>query len=115
MNLFKRKKKNNAACCDTCSKDKDLTNLETSKKTDARIKVLGSGCNKCKQLEKATMEALSQLDIDLTVEHVTDFVEISSYGVMSTPALVVDEQVLSYGKVLKTDEIVKILQSVIDK
>lgn len=75
------------------------------------IKILGGGCAKCNQLEKATKEALQQLDMDATIEHVTDFAQIAAYGVMSTPALVVDEKVVSYGKVLKTGEIKKILQS----
>lgn len=75
------------------------------------IKILGSGCSKCNQLEKATKEALRELAMDTTVEHVTDFAQIAAYGVMSTPALVVDEKVVSYGKVLKTDEIKKILKT----
>ena len=48
--------------------------------------------------------------MDTTIEHVTDFVQIAAYGVMSTPALVVDGKVVSYGKVLKTEEIVQILK-----
>mgnify|MGYP002410113398 CR=1 FL=1 len=48
--------------------------------------------------------------MDTTIDHVTDFAEIAAYGVMTTPALVVDGKVVSYGKVLKTDEVVKILQ-----
>ena len=74
--------------------------------------MLGSGCAKCNQLEAATKEALTLLDMDSTIDHVTDFAQIAAYGVMSTPALVVDGKVVSYGKVLKTDEVVKILQKV---
>ena len=76
----------------------------------ASVKVLGSGCAKCNQLEAATKAALEQLGMDTTIDHVTDFSEIAAYGVMSTPALVVDGKVVSYGKVLKTDEIVAILK-----
>jgi predicted thioredoxin/glutaredoxin len=50
--------------------------------------------------------------MDTAIEHVKDFSRIAAYGVMSTPALVVDGKVVSYGKVLKTDEVVKILQKV---
>lgn len=50
------------------------------------------------------------LGMDTTMEHITDFAQIATYGVMSTPALVVDGKVVSYGKMLKSDEIVKILQ-----
>ncbi len=49
--------------------------------------------------------------MDDTVDHVTDFTKIAAYGVMSTPALVVDGKVVSYGKVLKSEEVVKILQN----
>lgn len=76
----------------------------------ASVKVLGSGCAKCNSLEAATKAALEQLGMDTTIEHVTDFVQIAAYGVMSTPALVVDGKVVSYGKVLKTEEIVQILK-----
>ncbi|MDD4297994.1 MAG: thioredoxin family protein [Ruminiclostridium sp.] len=75
-----------------------------------RVKVLGSGCAKCNQLEAATKEALQQLGLETTIDHVTDFSEIAAYGVMTTPALVIDGKVVSYGKVLKTEEVVKILQ-----
>jgi small redox-active disulfide protein 2 len=63
------------------------------------IKVLGSGCTNCQNLEKATREALTELGIDATVEHVTDPGDIASYGVMRTPGLVVDEQVVVSGRV----------------
>ena len=64
------------------------------------------------QLEAATKAALSQLGMDTTIDHVTDFAQIAAYGVMTTPALVVDGKVVSFGKVLKTDEVVKVLQKV---
>lgn len=74
------------------------------------VKILGTGCAKCNQLEQATVEALKELGIENKVEHVTDFEEIASYGVMTTPGLVVDGKVASYGKVLKKDEVKKILE-----
>lgn len=76
----------------------------------ARVKVLGSGCCYCNDLENATKEALAQLGMDTTVDHVTDLAQIASYGVMSTPALVVDGKVLSYGKVLTTPEVLALLK-----
>jgi small redox-active disulfide protein 2 len=72
--------------------------------------VLGSGCAGCKQLATATKEALAILGMDTTIEHVTDYAKIAAYGVMTLPALVKDGKVVSYGKVLKTEEVVKILQ-----
>jgi small redox-active disulfide protein 2 len=91
----------------------DMTQASFTAKNDiASVKVLGSGCAKCRALEKATVEALAELGMDTTVEHVTDFAQIASYGVMSTPALVVDGNVVSYGRVLTKNEVKKILQQV---
>jgi len=84
----------------------------TAKTGGASVKVLGSGCAKCNQLEASVKAALEQLGMDTAIDHVTDFSQIAAYGVMTTPALVVDGAVLSFGKVLKTDEVVKLLQKV---
>ncbi len=70
-----------------------------------KIKVLGPGCANCATLEKRTSDALAATGVSATVEKVTDFAEIASYGVMSTPALVIDEQVVVSGRVPKVDEI----------
>lgn len=72
------------------------------------IKVLGTGCKKCKTLEENTKEAVQLAGIEATVEKVEDFQQIIAYGVMNTPALVIDEKVVSKGKVLKAKEIVKL-------
>lgn len=71
------------------------------------IKVLGSGCANCKKLEENTKKAVKELGINATIEKVQDFKEIMKYGVMKTPALVVDEKVVVMGKVAKGDEIRK--------
>ena len=76
------------------------------------VKILGGGCAKCNQLEEATTEALIDLGMDSTIEHVRDYEKIAAYGVMTTSALVVDGKVVSYGKVLKKDEVVEILKKV---
>ncbi len=73
------------------------------------IKVLGTGCAKCKSLEKATIEAVSQSGIDATVTKVEDFIEIMKLGVMTTPALVVDGNVLVKGRVPSVSEISQML------
>ncbi|SKA93052.1 small redox-active disulfide protein 2 [Clostridium sp. USBA 49] len=86
---------------------------EMIKKEGISVKILGSGCSKCNQLEEATKDALKKLGIDTAIEHVRDFAQIASYGVMTTPALVIDGKVVSYGKVLKTEEIIEILKKVI--
>lgn len=74
------------------------------------IKILGSGCSKCEKLEENTEEALKELGIEAEIVKVADFRDIMKYGVMTTPALVVDEKVVSSGKVLKTKDIVKLIK-----
>lgn len=74
------------------------------------VKILGSGCRNCVALSENAKEALALLGIEADVVKITDFAEITAYGVMSTPALVIDEKVLSSGKVLKTKEIVKLIE-----
>lgn len=75
-----------------------------------KIKVLGSGCSKCEALLVVTKEAVQHLGIDAEIEYVTDFAQIARYGVMSTPALVVDEKVVSAGRVLKASQIESFLK-----
>lgn len=76
------------------------------------IKILGSGCKNCVALKENTEAALKETGIDAEVVKVQDMKDIVSYGVMQTPALVIDEKVMSYGKVLKTNEIIKIIEKV---
>ena len=115
MSLFrkKNKKEETSSCCCGCNCNAEsMAKAEKAKTEGAIAKVLGSGCSKCNQLEMATKAALEQLGMDTTIDHITDFSQIAAYGVMTTPALVVDGKVVSYGKVLKVDEVVKILQKV---
>lgn len=69
------------------------------------VKVLGPGCKNCVNLERVTRKAIADLGLDATVEKVTDYPTIAGYGVMSTPALVVDEQVVSTGRVPTAGEV----------
>ena len=75
-----------------------------------KIKILGSGCPSCIRLEENAKEALEEMKIKADVEKVTDIAKIMEYGVMSTPALVIDEKVVSYGKMLSPEEIKKLLK-----
>lgn len=77
-----------------------------------KIKVLGPGCKNCVSLTENTKAALSEIGVEAEIEKVTDFVEIAKYGIMSTPGLVIDEKVVSFGKVLKPKDIIKILEKV---
>lgn len=111
MGLFgKKKEKANSCCCGGSCNSETMQQAEIEKKEGSSVKVLGSGCAKCNQLEAATKEALAALGMDTAIEHVTDFAQIAAYGVMTTPALVVDGKVASYGKVLKKDEVIQILR-----
>ena len=74
------------------------------------IKVLGTGCPNCKRLEKNVYEALEELNVQAEVEKVTEVKDIMSYGVMSTPALVVNEKVVLYGHVPNVSQLIDILK-----
>lgn len=69
------------------------------------IKILGSGCVNCKNLEAVTRTALADLGLAADIEKVTDPVEIAAWGVMSTPALVIDDEVVLSGRVPPVDQI----------
>jgi small redox-active disulfide protein 2 len=73
------------------------------------IKVLGTGCTRCKSLEKITQQAVEELNLDATVEKVEDIQKIMEYAVMRTPALVIDKKVVLSGHVPKVDEIIDLL------
>ena len=73
------------------------------------IKVLGTGCSKCTTLYDNVKSAVAELGIDATVEKEQDIMKIMEYNVMSVPALVVDSNVLSTGKVLTIEEVKKLL------
>lgn len=73
------------------------------------IKVLGSGCAKCAEMERLARAAVDELGIDASVEHVSDFAEIMAFGVMTTPALVVDGEVRLAGRVPSSADMAKLL------
>lgn len=73
------------------------------------IKVLGTGCAKCKSLEKVTRKAVEELKLDATVEKVEDIQQIMEYAVMRTPALVIDEKVVLSGQLPKITELKSLL------
>jgi len=75
------------------------------------IKILGSGCANCKKLLENTEQALKELKMEAEIEEVKDIDRIIDYGVMKTPALVINEKVKASGRVLGTEEIKKILVS----
>ena len=76
------------------------------------IKVLGPGCANCKNLERVTREAVDDLGLDATIVKVVDYPTIAGYGVMSTPGLVVDEQVVLSGRVPTVAQVRELLAAV---
>ena len=125
MRLFGKKEKNctcggncetannkdvkESSCCDVDYSSENIEKAEEKKKEKV-IKILGSGCAKCIALERSTREALAELNVEESIDHITDFSQIASYGVMSTPALVIKGKVVSYGKVLNKDEVKALLE-----
>ena len=74
------------------------------------IKVLGACCKKSTETFENTKQAVKQMGLDVEVENIGDINEIMKYGVMSTPALVIDEKVVSFGRSLKAKDVIKIIE-----
>ena len=111
--LFKKKdEKTLACCCGSASKAGETTSYCCGKVVEGIccIKVLGAGCMSCHQFYTAAQEAVKNLGLSVEVEYITDMEKIMEYGVMTMPALIVNDQVVSAGKVLKTAEIEKLLR-----
>jgi small redox-active disulfide protein 2 len=79
------------------------------------VKILGSGCPNCKRLEKVARQALAEMGVEATVTKVTDFGEIMSYDIVTTPGLVIDEQVVSSGRVPSKAEITSMVATALSK
>ncbi len=73
------------------------------------IKVLGGGCCKCENLREAVKAAVAEKGIEAEIEYITDMARIMEYGIMSTPALMVNNRVVSMGRVLKAKDVMKYL------
>ena len=74
------------------------------------IKVLGAGCKSCHELFENTKKAVAEMGLSVEVEYITDMEKVMSYGVMSMPAIVVNDKVVSMGRVLKTADVRKLLE-----
>lgn len=77
------------------------------------IKVLGACCKKSLETFENTKIAVAEMGLNVEVENIGDMAEIAKFGVMSTPALVIDGKVVSYGKFLKTKDIIKLIEKTI--
>ena len=118
MSLFgfgKKKEEENAAKCScSCScptsEATEITNdcCEEAKDGICCIKILGAGCKSCHEQYENAKEAVKNMGLDIEVEYITDIQKVMEYGVMSMPAIVVNEKVVSMGKVLKASEVEKL-------
>ena len=121
MSLFGKKKeeKKDAECGCSCGCDsaevKETTAPSTccGEKVDGIccIKVLGSGCKNCHTLYENAQEAVKVAGLNVAVEYITDLQKVMEYGVMSMPALVINEQVVSMGKVLSSTQVIKLFEN----
>lgn len=123
MSLFNRKNKEEkilACACNAGCPTSEVTETKPEKECCGKtvdgiccIKVLGSGCKSCHALLEAAQEAVHSMGLTIEVEYITDMEKIMQYGVMSMPALVINEQVASMGKVLKAKEVETLLKKLI--
>lgn len=116
MGLFGFGKKKEAekqvptCCCGSGAKTEEPCCCGDAGSGAASIKVLGAGCKSCHEQYENAMAAVKAMGLDLEVEYITDMEKVMSYGVMSMPAIVVNEQVVSMGKVLKAADVEKLLR-----
>ena len=75
------------------------------------IKILGTGCPKCKTLAQLTQEVVTENNMGITIEKVEDIMEIMKYNIMTTPALVVNERIVLKGRIPSKEEILRLIQS----
>jgi small redox-active disulfide protein 2 len=80
-----------------------------------QVKILGTGCPKCKRLEKVTRETLAEMGVEATVTKVTDMVDILAYNVPATPGLVIDGAVVSYGQIPRKEELTAMIATALSQ
>ncbi|MCM1007055.1 MAG: thioredoxin family protein [Ruminococcus flavefaciens] len=107
FNKKKEEKAENCCCCGE-SADAPVVNEKLNGEFTS-IKVLGAGCKNCHEMYENVKKAVSEMRISVDVEYITDMQKVMAYGVMSVPAIVVNEKVVSMGKVLKTADVEKLL------
>lgn len=117
MSFFSKKKENSdceCCCCNTAEESTEV-NFETriccGKSIDVicRIKVLGAGCKSCEKLFENVKTAVKEMGSNIEIEYVTDMQKVMEYGVMRMPVLVVNEKIVSMGKVLKKQDVIALL------
>lgn len=101
--------KEESCCCGGEASDTESCACVDASAGVQNIKVLGSGCKSCHEMYENAKKAVKAAGIDVEVEYVTDMEKVMTYGIMSMPGLVVNEKVVSAGKVLKSVDIEKLL------
>lgn len=99
-----------SSCCQSTGKASENNCCQNEGKVLESIKVLGSGCKSCHELYENCKNAVEKSGLSVEVEYVTDLEKIMEYGAMSMPGLVVNEKVVTTGKVLKVKEVEELLQ-----
>ncbi len=114
----KEEEKQTPACACQCgcptSEAKEITGdycCEEAKDGICCIKVLGAGCKSCHEQYEYAKKAVTEMGLSVEVEYITDMEKVMAYGVMSMPALVVNEKVVAMGKVLKLADVMKLLRN----
>lgn len=99
-------------CCGSAPKADNSTSCccSSSAKGISSIKILGAGCKSCHEQYENAKAAVKAMGLSVEVEYITDMEKVMAYGVMSMPAIVVNEQVVSMGKVIKTSDVEALLQ-----
>ena len=118
MGLFgfgKKKEEKKMSCCCGESTCNDSVQVESScccscGGNGCNIKVLGAGCKSCHEQYENARKAVADMNLDAEIEYITDMEKVMNYGVMSMPAIVVNEQVVSMGKVLKASQVEELLK-----
>ena len=103
--------KNSSCCCSADTAVSDECCCGEPVKGICCIKVLGAGCKSCHEQYENAKAAVKAMGLDLEVEYITDMEKVMTYGVMSMPAIVVNEKVVSMGKVLKAADVEKLLRT----
>ena len=126
FNFGKKKDEQKAPACCTASQAEETTPCRGAAGESAGcccgapvegiccVKVLGAGCKSCHEQYENAKAAVKALGLDIEVEYITDMEKVMAYGVMRMPALVVNEQVVSMGQVLKAAEVEKLLRKLVD-
>ena len=118
MSLFnfgkKKKEEKKTPACSCCCPKSEVSKIKNACCSEAKdgiccVKVLGAGCKFCHEQYENAKEAIKEMGLPVEVEYITDMQKVMEYGVMSMPAIVVNEKVVSMGKVLKAADVEKLL------